>query len=137
MSSSPSAHDPLVLLVDDFEDARLMYGQYLSRSGYRVAEAATGEEALERALHDRPDIILLDILLPGVDGWEVTRRLKGAPETRSIPIIALSALALDRERDRSERAGCDLFLAKPCPPADLAAAIARVLSTRSPAGTAP
>ncbi len=137
MSFSPSAHGPLVLLVDDFEDARLMYGQYLSRSGYRVAEAATGEEALERAQHERPDIILLDMLLPGVDGWEVTRRLKGAPETRAIPIIALSALALDRERDRSERAGCDLFLAKPCPPADLAAAIARVLNARSPAGTAP
>jgi two-component system cell cycle response regulator DivK len=137
MPFSSSADGPLVLLVDDFEDARLMYGQYLSRSGYRVVEAATGEEALERAFHDRPDIILLDMLLPGVDGWEVTRRLKGAPETRGIPIIALSALALDRERDRSERAGCDLFLAKPCPPADLAAAIARVLNTRSPAGTAP
>jgi CheY-like chemotaxis protein len=137
MSFSPSAHGPHVLLVDDFEDARLMYGQYLSRSGYRVTEAATGEEALERALRDLPDIILLDMLLPGVDGWEVTRRLKGGSETRSIPIIALSALALDRERDRSERAGCDLFLAKPCPPADLVVAIARLLNARSPAGTAP
>jgi two-component system cell cycle response regulator DivK len=136
MSFPPNANDPLVLLVDDFEDARLMYGEYLSRSGYRVTEAATGEEALERAQRERPDIILLDMLLPGLDGWEVTKRLKGASDTRSIPIIALSALALDRERDRSVRAGCDLFLAKPCPPADLAAAIARMLSARSPAGTA-
>jgi two-component system cell cycle response regulator DivK len=125
-----------VLLVDDFEDARLMYGQYLSRSGYRVLEAATGEEALELAFRDLPDIILLDMLLPGVDGWEVTRRLKGAQQTRDIPIIALSALALDSERNRSEHAGCDLFLAKPCPPADLAAAIARMLNGRSaPTGT--
>lgn len=114
-----------------------MYGQYLSRFGYRVTEAATGEEALELAFRDRPDIILLDMLLPGVDGWEVTKRLKAAETTRDIPIIALSALALDRERDRAERAGCDLYLTKPCPPADLAAAIARFLQGHpSPAGTA-
>lgn len=132
MPLSPTG--PLVLLVDDFEDARVMYGHYLSRSGYRVAEAATGEEALALALRDRPDIILLDMLLPGMDGWEVTKRLKAADHTRDIPIIAISALALDRERDRTERAGCDLFLAKPCSPADLAAAIVRVLSGRSATG---
>jgi two-component system, cell cycle response regulator DivK len=127
---------PLVLLVDDFEDARLMYGQYLNHVGYRVIEAATGEEALDIATRDTPDVILLDMLLPGVDGWEVTRRLRNAESTRAIPIIALTAHTLDSERDRSARAGCDLFLAKPCLPADVAAAIARVLTTRAtPAGT--
>lgn len=131
MPPSPNAHGPLVLLVDDFEDARVMYGEYLSHTGYRVVDAATGEEALEVAFRTRPDIVLLDMLLPGLDGWEVTERLRSTPETRDIPIIALSAMALDRERERSERAGCDLFLAKPCPPADLASAIARVLSGRA------
>ena len=127
---------PLVLLVDDFEDARVMYGEYLNRMGYRVMEAATGEEALDVAARDTPDVILLDMLLPGVDGWEVTRRLRSAELTRTIPIIALTAHTLERERDRTERAGCDLFLAKPCLPADVAAAIARVLGARAtPAGT--
>lgn len=113
-----------------------MYGQYLSRLGYRVTDAGTGEEALEIAFRDLPDVILLDMLLPGVDGWEVTRRLRDAASTRTIKIIALTAHTLDRERRRIERAGCDLFLAKPCLPADVAAAIARVLGARqTPAGS--
>lgn len=113
-----------------------MYGQYLSRVGYRVTDASTGEEALTIAFRDQPDVILLDMLLPGVDGWEVTRRLREAVSTRGIPIIALTAHTLDRERRRIERAGCDEFLAKPCLPSEVAAAIARVLSVRrTPAGS--
>jgi len=134
MPLSVAPQGPLVLLVDDFEDARVMYGQYLSRLGYRVTDAATGEEALELAFRDRPDVILLDMLLPGVDGWEVTRRLREAASTRTIKIIALTAHTLDRERRRIEHAGCDLFLAKPCLPADVAAAIARVLGLRQAPG---
>jgi len=116
-----------ILLVDDYEDARVMYGHFLRLSGYHPIEAATGEEALELAYAQLPDLILLDMSLPGIDGWEVTAELKRNDKTKHIPIVALTAHALQTERQRSERAGCDGFLPKPCPPPDLLAEIARLL----------
>ncbi len=85
---------PLILLVDDYEDARVMYGHFLRMSGYEPLEASTGEEALELALARLPDLILLDMSLPGIDGWEVTTQLKRNPKTKHIPIVALTAHAL-------------------------------------------
>lgn len=122
---------PRILLVDDYEDARVMYGHFLRMSGYQPIEAATGEEALQLAQAHLPDLILLDMSLPGIDGWEVTTVLKRDERTRHIPIVALTAHALQAERQRTARVGCDGFLAKPCAPPDLLAEISRLLGRRA------
>ena len=118
---------PLVLLVDDYADAREMYGFYLTRRGYRVEEAADGHEALAKALGLLPDVILMDLSLPGIDGWELARLLKRDPRTTAIPIMALTAHALNGEEARARDAGCDAFVTKPCLPQALAAELERVL----------
>jgi two-component system cell cycle response regulator DivK len=122
---------PRVLLVDDYPDARDMYGEYLEYSGYDVIQAANGVEALERALEDQPDIILMDLSLPVMDGWEATRRLKANPRTASIPVVALTGHALAGIFEGAQRAGCDSFVTKPCLPEDLVKEIKRVLETPS------
>jgi two-component system cell cycle response regulator DivK len=123
---------PLVLVVDDFQDNREMFAEFLSLSGYRVAEAATGREALDRAFELIPDVILMDLSLPELDGWEATRKLKGDPRTGHIPIVALTGHALaDHSRDAKE-AGCDAFLTKPCLPEVLVVEIRRMLAKRAP-----
>ncbi len=128
-----SAVAPLVLLIDDYADAREMYGYYLVRQGYRVEEAADGHEALAKALTLLPDIILMDLSLPGIDGWELARMLKQDARTAAIPIIALTAHALNGEEQRARGAGCDAFVTKPCLPQALAAEVARVLQAATTA----
>jgi len=118
---------PLVLVVDDFPDNREMYVQYLSFAGYRVAEADDGEEALVKAAALLPDVVVMDLALPRLDGWEATRRLKQDPLTRAIPVIALTGHGLPEHVERAQQAGCDAFLTKPCTPLDLATEIRRVL----------
>src|SRR5574341_1332156 len=121
-----SAHErPLVLVVDDYQDAREMYAEYLSFSGFRVAEASTGVEAVEKALLLGPDVILMDLSLPGMDGWAATRRLKTDPRTRAIPIVALTGHALVGASDGARKAGCDAFVTKPCLPAELVVEVLR------------
>lgn len=110
---------PLVLLVEDFDDAREMYRDYLEFSGFRVETARDGREAIEKARALRPHLILMDLSLPGIDGWEATRVLKNDPATAHLIIIALSAHAMAPEGDRARAAGCDGFIAKPCLPTDL------------------
>ena len=87
-------HGPLILVVDDYQDAREMYAEYLQYSGFRVAEAKNGNEAVAQARSLKPDLILMDLSLPGMDGWEATRVLKADEETRHIPIVALTGHAL-------------------------------------------
>jgi CheY-like chemotaxis protein len=123
------AEETLILLVDDYQDGREMYADALRFSGFRALEASSGIEALQLALERLPDLILMDLSLPGMDGWEVTSRLKKDTRTLHIPIIALTAHALHEERERAERAGCDGFLAKPCLPDELLAEVRRVLAT--------
>ena len=124
--------NPLVLVVDDFLDAREMYAQYFEFSGFRVAEASNGVEAVEKAIELSPNIILMDLSMPGMDGWEATRRLKADPRTQSIPIIALSGHALTGFQQSAQQAGCDAFVTKPCLPEDLVKEITQVLDRRSP-----
>jgi CheY-like chemotaxis protein len=124
---------PLVLIVEDYQDAREMYAAYLQFSGYRVAEATNGLEAIEQASALLPDIILMDLALPRMDGWEATRRLKADERTAGIPIVALTGHALAGHADGAREAGCDAFVTKPCLPDDLVAEIRRMLS----AGGAP
>lgn len=124
---------PLILIVEDFDDAREMYRDYLEFSGFRVETARDGREAIEKTRAMGPDLVLMDLSLPVLDGWEATRQLKADPATRSIPIVALSAHALAAEGERARRAGCDGFIAKPCLPPDLVAEIGKYIKHQSTA----
>ncbi len=122
----------LILVVDDFEDNRAMYVQYLTFAGFRVEEAANGKEALEKASALLPDLIVMDLSLPVMDGWEATRRLKGDRRTRDIPVLALTGHALGRHSEVAREAGCDAFVTKPCLPEELVAEIDRMLGGPTP-----
>ena len=121
---------PLVLLVDDFADNREMYGQFLEFSGFRVAEAQNGHEALDKAFALKPDLIVMDLSLPGLDGWEATRRLKADERTRATPVIALTGHALAGHSKGAMDAGCDAFITKPCLPERLLEEIKSMLKGR-------
>ncbi|HMC78578.1 MAG TPA: response regulator [Vicinamibacterales bacterium] len=118
---------PLVLVVEDYQDAREMYAAYLQFSGFDVAEAGNGIEAIEKTQELLPDIVLMDLALPKMDGWEATRRLKNDPRTRHIPIVALTGHALAGHAEGAREAGCDAFVTKPCLPDALVAEIRRLL----------
>ena len=118
---------PRVLVVDDYPDAREMYSEYLEFSGFEVIQAVNGMEALQRAIDATPDIILMDLSLPVMDGWEATRRLKEDARTNSIPVVALTGHALAGISEGAIKAGCDAFVTKPCLPEDLVKEIRRVL----------
>jgi two-component system, cell cycle response regulator DivK len=124
---------PLVLVVDDFQDNREMYAEYLAYCGFRVIEARNGKEAIEKAFAQSPNVIIMDLSLPVMDGWEATRRLKADGRTRSIPIIALTGHALQGHSKGALDAGCDAFVAKPCLPDQLVIEIKRMLGTSAPA----
>ena len=128
MDMTNKAKKARVLLVDDYPDAREMYSEYLQYSGYEVLEAANGMEALQRAAEGAPDIILMDLSLPVMDGWEATRRLKADTRTSGIPVVALTGHALAGVSEDAKKAGCDAFVTKPCLPEDLVKEIQRVLT---------
>lgn len=102
-----------LLIIEDNEMNRDMLARRLARRGYEIPTAGDGEEGLVVAQSQAPDLILMDMGLPVIDGWEATRRLKTAPETRSIPIIALSAHAMAGDREKALEAGCDDYDIKP------------------------
>lgn len=119
---------PLILVVDDYQDAREMYAEYLQFSGFRVAEARNGNEAIEQAFALKPDLILMDLSLPGMDGWEATRQLKSDERTKNIPVVALTGHALAGASEGARKAGCDSFVTKPCLPDDLVVEVRRMLN---------
>ena len=102
-----------ILLVEDNEMNRDMLSRRLVRSGYEVVMAVQGEEGVALAQSASPDVILMDMSLPVLDGWEATRRLKSDPATREIPVIALTAHAMSGDREKAREAGCDDFDTKP------------------------
>jgi len=116
-----------VLLVEDNEDNLIIYTTILRFGGYRVVQARDGRAALEAARTVAPDLILMDVSIPYVDGLEVTRRLKSDPATRRIPVIALTAHALPSDRDRALEAGCNGYISKPAEPLAVLAAVRREL----------
>ncbi len=125
MNESPTA--PLVLLVEDDADSRDMYEIVLRSSGFRVTTAANGMDAIEKAAAGPPRLILMDLSLPSMDGWEASRRLKQDPATRDVPIIALSGNPIDEHGE-----GGRLFVAallKPCFPDDLVAEVRRLVGS--------
>lgn len=117
----------LVLLVDDYSDAREMYSEYLKLCGFEVDQATNGVEAIQRASDALPDIIVMDLSLPVMDGCEATRRLKADARTAQIPVLALTGYLGSRMADAAAQAGCDAFVAKPCLPEDLASKIRLLL----------
>ncbi len=135
MTEQSSDSAPLVLVVDDFQDNREMFAEFLSLSGFRVAEASTGREAIDRSFELLPDVILMDLSLPELDGWEATRQLKNDARTRHIPVVALTGHALADHSREAREAGCDAFLTKPCLPEVLVVEIRKMLERRPSAGT--
>ena len=126
-SATRTREQPLVLVVEDYQDAREMYAAYLQFSGFEVAEAGNGIEAIEKTRELLPDIVLMDLALPRMDGWEATRRLKNDELTKHIPIVALTGHALAGHAEGAREAGCDAFVTKPCLPDALVAEIKRLL----------
>lgn len=102
-----------ILVVDDNQDSRELVKKILSRKGYRLLEAADGEDALKKIANEKPDLILMDISLPKIDGYELTRRLKSQEAFKTIPIIALTAHAMKGDREKALAAGCEGYLSKP------------------------
>jgi two-component system cell cycle response regulator DivK len=102
-----------ILLVEDNEMNRDMLSRRLQKQGYEVVLAVDGEEGVAKAQSEAPALVLMDMSLPGIDGWEATRRLKAAPQTQKIPVIALTAHAMSDDRQKALAAGCDDFDTKP------------------------
>jgi CheY-like chemotaxis protein len=129
---SPRSHRrvPLVMIADDNQDAREMYEQYLALHGYRVVTADDGVDAVQRARTCHPDIILMDLQMPRLDGWEAIRQLKSHPQTASIPVVAVSAHAYEAARSKARSAGADACLTKPCLPPQVVMMVRALLSWR-------
>ncbi len=121
-----------ILLVEDNDDNRVVYRTMLAHFGFHVVEATDGQEALRCVRDDRPDLILMDISIPVMDGWETTRTLKADPDTAPIPVIAVTAHALESDRARAEQIGFSLFLTKPVEPRRVVTEVRRLLGVEEP-----
>jgi two-component system cell cycle response regulator DivK len=126
-----------VLLVEDDQDGRRMYAEWLTGAGFRVEQAHNGLQALDRALSFQPDVVVTDLNIPGIDGFELTRRLKRERRTHDIPVLAVTGyVAFASDPGRALRAGCDAVLSKPCSAEDLETAIRTLIEERSRQSTA-
>jgi len=118
---------PLVLIVDDAPEHRLLYREFLEFCGFRVVTAEDGERGIAAARREWPAVILMDLSMPRMDGWEAIQHLREDPLTRDIPIVALSAYAFDEDPERARDVGADLCLAKPCLPSQVARVVRAML----------
>ena len=118
-----------ILIVEDQEDNRIILRRLLSKAGYDLIEAMNGEDGVALALSMRPDLILMDIQLPVMDGYEATRRIKSNVELKSIPVIAVTSYALSGDEAKARAAGCDAYVAKPFSPRQLLAKVREYLPT--------
>jgi two-component system cell cycle response regulator DivK len=116
-----------VLLVEDNEDNRIVYSTILRHHGFRTVEAVDGEDGLLKASESTPDLVILDISLPRMDGWTVAQRLRATPATASVPMLALTAHASPGDRERARREGFNGYLAKPCDPAAVLSEVRRLI----------
>ena len=122
---------PRILLVEDDEDGRRLYALWLTQAGFSVTQAHNGLQALEGAFESVPDLVVTDLNIPGIDGFELTRRLKQDPRTRQVPVVAVTGYAaFQADPGRAIRAGCDAVLEKPCSPDDLESAIRTLINGR-------
>jgi two-component system, cell cycle response regulator DivK len=112
-----------ILVVEDQEDNRRILRDLLTSGGYEIMEAEDGKSGITAAEAERPDLILMDIQMPVMDGYEATRRIKASPELRAIPIIVVTSYALSGDEDKARAAGCDDYIAKPYSPRQMLAKI--------------
>ena len=121
MSEQPSApsRQHTILVVDDFDDTRLLLRTWLQKKGYRIIEAENGREAVTKAETQRPDVIIMDVEMPELDGLSATRQIRKLPQNQHVPIVAVSAYGADQFRDDALAAGCDEYVSTPFEPAEL------------------
>lgn len=117
-----------ILVIEDHEDNRRIMRDLLTSAGYEVIEAVTGEEGVTAAETHRPDLILMDVQLPGLDGYEATRRIKANPSLQKVPVIIVTSYALSGDDVKAFEAGCDAYVSKPFSPRELLAKIREFLS---------
>jgi len=116
-----------ILVVEDTEDNRQILRDLLGMAGYEMIEANDGAEGVNQATQHKPDLILMDIQMPVMDGYEATRRIKANPELKAIPIVAVTSYALSGDEDKAREAGCDGYIAKPFSPRQMLAKVREVL----------
>jgi two-component system cell cycle response regulator DivK len=116
-----------ILVVEDQEDNRRIVRDLLTATGYELIEAQDGEAGIRLAKEQRPDLILMDIQLPVLDGYEATRRIKADPELRAVPIVVVTSYALSGDEQKAIAAGCDAYVAKPFSPRQLLATVRKLL----------
>jgi two-component system cell cycle response regulator DivK len=124
-----------ILVVEDHEDNRRILRDLLTNAGYEMVEAVTGPEGISMAQIHKPDLILMDIQLPGIDGYEVTRRIRADPKLRGIPIIAVTSFALSGDEEKARAVGCIAYVTKPFSPRQLLAKIQQHLTSVDTGGT--
>ena len=134
-SQSDPGGSPFVFLVEDDPDTRELYAHYLASQGVRVETASDGPSALRLIVSLIPDVIVMDLSLPRLHGWEVTRRLKADPRTSHIPVIACTGYVTGGPSEQGLEAGCDAYIIKPCLPDALLLTIKQVLARRRPEST--
>ena len=123
-----------ILLVEDFDDTRLMMRMWLVKNGYRVVEAETGEEAISTAQRELPDLIIMDMMMPGMNGLDATQRIREYQALRRTPIVAVSAYGADEYRSLAIDAGCNEYVSTPFDPRALAELIKSLIATRESFG---
>ena len=116
-----------ILVVEDTEDNRQILRDLLSMAGYEMVEAHDGAEGVLKAAEHKPDLILMDIQMPVMDGYEATRRIKANPDLKSIPIVAVTSYALSGDEEKARAAGCDAYIAKPYSPRQMLAKVREIL----------
>jgi two-component system cell cycle response regulator DivK len=117
-----------ILVIEDTEDNRQILRDLLTAAGYDIIEAVDGEAGVAMAMDQHPDLILMDIQLPVIDGYEATRRIKADPSTRHIPVVAVTSYALAGDEAKTREAGCDGYIAKPYSPRNLLAKVREFLA---------
>lgn len=132
MSRARQTDRPVILVVDDDHDARWIYSMYLRSRGCRVYTASDGQAAVDKATALSPDLIVLDLAMPKLDGWEAIRLLDRSKLTHDIPVLAISAVPA--AEGSALEAGCDAYLSKPCEPTELWIEVQRMLGTTKPSG---
>jgi len=130
MDISAGTRPPKILLVEDFDDTRLMMRLWLQRKGYRVIEADTGEEAVTVAQREHPDLIIMDMMMPGMNGLDATQEIRQDQALRRTPIVAVSAYGVDEYRRLALDAGCNEYVSTPFDPVALAEIIASLLAAQ-------
>src|SRR5205823_5881150 len=135
VAQSTSGARRTILLVEDFDDTRLMMKLWLAKNGYRVIEAENGPEAIELAESKHPDLVIMDLMMPGMDGLDATRRIREHEALRDTPIVMVSAYGADEYRAKALAAGCTAYVATPFEPDALAELIGSLLSQESSMST--